>query len=257
VEQLPHRLTLWTAILTAVLGVVSLGMAVTTLPHSGPLCRADCVGYPYTDVAAYIPRDYLWMYPAIVLTLLIVVLIECIRYWTPTSRELLSRIAVAFTVIGAGLLVVDYATQLTFLQSALLLGETEGLSPWTQYNPHGVFIALENVAYALLNLAFLFIGLAIVRMPSRLWRTAGWIFTSGGALTMALLVFYSALYGIRLDYRFEVAAIGITWLVLIAVSVLLAIALLRAGSINIERYGLSGIDHRSRKPPSGEFTTSR
>jgi hypothetical protein len=41
----------------------------------------------------------------------------------------------AFTVIGAGRLVVDYATQLTFLQSALLLSETEGLSPWTQYNP--------------------------------------------------------------------------------------------------------------------------
>jgi hypothetical protein len=89
------------------------------------------------------------------------------------------------------------------------------------------FIAFENVGYALLNHAFLFIGLAIVRMPSRLWRAAGWIFAGGGALTMASLVLYSALYGTRLDYRFAVAAVGISWLVLIAVFVLSSIGFAR------------------------------
>lgn len=39
--------------------------------------------------------------------------------------------------MGVAILVVDYASQLTFLQAALVLGETEGLSPWTQYNPTG------------------------------------------------------------------------------------------------------------------------
>jgi len=39
-----------------------------------------------------------------------------------------------------------------------------------------------------------------------------------------VLVFYSALYRVRLDCRFEVTSIGITWLVLIAVPVLLSIA---------------------------------
>jgi hypothetical protein len=70
------------------------------------------------------------------------------------SWRLLSRIGVAFTIMGVAILVVDYASQLTFIQPALVLGETEGL-PWTQYNPHGIFIALENVGYVLLNLAFL------------------------------------------------------------------------------------------------------
>jgi hypothetical protein len=122
-----------------------------------------------------------------------------------------------------------------FLQPAFLLGETEGLSPWTQYNPHGVFIALENVGYVLLNVAFLFMGVAIVGMPERLWRAAGWVFVSGGALTLAALVLYSALYRARLDYRFEVAAIAITWLVLIAAPVLLSIALGRDRAVQGRR----------------------
>jgi hypothetical protein len=65
----------------------------------------------------------------------------------------------------------------------------------SQYNPHGVFITLETVGYVLLNLAFLFIGIAMVRTPWRLWSAAGWVFAGGGALTLALLVFYSALIG--------------------------------------------------------------
>ena len=226
-EQQPNKLGLWAAILTTLMAVVSLAMAITTPPHSGPYCRSGCVGYPYTDVAAYVPRDYLWMYPAVVLTLLTMVLVECIHYEVAPSRALLSRIAVAFTTMGVAILVVDYASQLTFLQPALLLGETEGLSPWSQYNAHGVFIALENVGYGLLSFAFIFIGLAIVRTPRKLWRAAALVFLGGGALTLAALVFYAASYRVRLDYRFEVAAIGVTWLVLIAAPMLLSIAFLR------------------------------
>jgi len=176
------------------MAVVSLTMAITTLPRPGPYCRSGCVGYPYTDVAAFVPRDYLWMYAAVVLTLLVIALVECIHYQVPPDRQLLSRIGVAFTIMGVAILVVDYASQLTFIQRALVLGETEGLSPWTQYNPHGIFIALENVGYVMINIAYLFIGIAMLRMPRRLWRAAGWIFAVGGVATLALLVFNSAFY---------------------------------------------------------------
>ena len=234
IERQPSRLILWAAILTVLMAVVSLAMAVTTLPRSGPYCQSGCVVYPYTAAAAFVPRDYLWLYPAIVLTLLVMVLVECIHLQIPPSRELLGRIGVAFTIMGVAILVTDYATQLTFIQPALLLGETEGLSPWSQYNPHGIFIALENVGYLLLNLAFLFIGLAMLRMP-RLWRAAGWVFAGGGALTLAALVLYSVIYRVRLEYRFEVAAIGVTWLVLIVAPVLLSIAFLRTGTVTDQR----------------------
>jgi hypothetical protein len=139
------------------------------------------------------------------------------------------------SAVGAGTLIIDYAVQLTFIQPALLLGEAEGLSPWSQYNPRGVFIALENVGYGLLNLAFLFIGIAMLRTASRLWRAAAWVFAVGGGLTLALLVLYSAFYRVRLDYRFEVTAIGITWLVLIAAPILLSIALVRTRPVKDQR----------------------
>jgi hypothetical protein len=182
-ERQPSRLVLWVAVLTAVTAVISLAMAITTLPHSGPYCRSDCVGYPYTDAAAFVPRDYLWMYPALVLTLLAVVLMESIHHQLALSRGLLSRIAVAFTTMGGAILVVDYASQLTFLQPALLLGETEGLSPWSQYNPHGIFIALENVGYWAAQLClplcrrcdggYALEALVRGRLGLRLWRRAG------------------------------------------------------------------------------------
>jgi hypothetical protein len=229
------RLILWVAILTAIMTAVFLVMAITTPPRSGPYCQAGCVGYPYTNVAAYVPRDYLWMYPAILVALLSIVLVQCIHHQTEPSRRVLSGVGVTLTAIGAGALIIDYATQLTFLQPALLLGETDGLTPWSQYNPHGVFIALENVGYLLLNIAFLFIGVAMVRTPAKLWRASGWVFVAGGALTLAALVLYAALYRANLEYRFEVAAIGLTWLVLIPAPVLLIISLLRGEPSGLPR----------------------
>ena len=234
-------LVVWIAVLTALMAVIYLAMAITTLPHSGPYCRSDCVGYPYTDVAAFVPRDYLWMYPALVLTLLAVVLMESIHHQLALGRGLLSRIAVAFTTMGAAILVVDYASQLTFLQPALLLGETEGLSPWSQYNPHGIFIALENIGYGLLSFAFLFVGAAMVGTPWKLWPAAGWVFVCGGALVLAALVLYATVYRVRLDYRFEVAAIGVTWLVLIVAPVLLSVALVRTRPLDNDHAARPGM----------------
>jgi hypothetical protein len=67
----------------------------------------------------------------------------------------------------------------------------------------------------------------MLRTASRLWRAAACAFAVGGALTLALLVLYSAFYRVRLDYRFEVKAIRVTWLVVIVAPVLMSIALVR------------------------------
>ena len=218
-----HRLSSWLAMLTAGMSVIALATAVTTPPRSGPYCRSDCVvTYPYTDAAAFVPRDYLWMYPAVLLTLLVVVLVGVLHDWVPWRRRALSRIGRSFTTMAATVLIVAYASQLTVIQPALVRGETEGLSPWTQYHPYGLFIALENAGYAALNLGFICIGAALLAARSRLERRAGWVFLVGGAATLAALVAYAVGYGSRLDYRFEVAAIGISWLVLIVAPVMLA-----------------------------------
>jgi hypothetical protein len=49
------------------------------------------------------------------------------------------------------------------------------------------------------------------------------------------LVFYSVFYRVRLDYRFEVTAILITWLVLIVAPVLLSIAFRRNRAIEAQQ----------------------
>jgi hypothetical protein len=51
------QFSFWISVVTAVLGTIALAMAVTTPPRSGPYCSISCIGYPYTNAAAFVPRD--------------------------------------------------------------------------------------------------------------------------------------------------------------------------------------------------------
>jgi hypothetical protein len=211
----------WTSILTAVCAAVALAIGVTTPARSGPNCSASCVTYPYTDAAAFIPRDYIWLYPALLLALLFVVLSICIHQQTREERRLFSGIAVAFALIGGISLAADYFIQLAVMQPALLKGETAGLSPFSMYNPHGIFIALEDLGYLMMSVSFLFTGLVFAGR-SRLERVVRWVFIVGFGATIASLAWLSLVYRENLEYRFEVAAIGIDWTVLIVAGALLS-----------------------------------
>jgi hypothetical protein len=215
----------WVALATAIAAAVSLAVAVTTPARSGPNCRGGCIGYPYTDAAAFVPRDYLWMYPALLVCVLAVGIAVCVHAWAPANRTALALAGVCFAAIGAGALVVDYAVQLTVAQPALLRGETEGLSVWSQYNPHGIFIALENIGYATMALALLLLGLVLrAGKGSKPVRVAAWVFTVAGAATLVLLPVLAGAYGSSLDYRFEVFSLLINWLALICGSLALSLA---------------------------------
>lgn len=71
----------------------------------------------------------------------------------------------------------------------------------TQYNPHGVFIALEEAGYLLMAVAFLFAGAFIM---------------------------LSGIYGYDVEYRFEVLTISVDYAVVAGAGTLLAV-LYRAG----------------------------
>ena len=158
----PARIGTWSAALTAVCAAAPLTLGVTTPPRSGPNCRSDCITYPYTDGAAFVPRDYRWMCPVALLALVFVALAVCIHGDAEEDRKGRSLIGVACAAVAAGLLTVAYVVQLAVVQPSLLKGETEGLSLVSQYNPHGVFIAFEDLGYALMSVAFLFCGAALV-----------------------------------------------------------------------------------------------
>jgi hypothetical protein len=222
------QLGFWSAILTALFTASALAIGVATPPRSGPFCASACVTYPYTDIAAFVPRDYLWMYPAFLSALIFVVLIACIHHIASGEKKLFSQIGLSFALISATVLAIDYFLQLAVIQSALLKGEPEGLSLFSQYNPHGIFIALEDLGYLLMSAAFLFLA-TVFDERNKIERTVHWLFIASFVLTVSSFVILSLLYGKDLDYRFEVAAILINWTVLIVSGVLLSIFFKRTG----------------------------
>jgi hypothetical protein len=69
------------------------------------------------------------------------------------------------------------------VQPSLLKGEVEGVSLFSQHNPHGIFIAVEDVGYLVMSMAFLFAGAAFVG-SGRFGRAIRWLFivSSVGAI---------------------------------------------------------------------------
>jgi hypothetical protein len=206
----------------AAAAAVALAIGVTTPPRSGPFCRGDCITYPFTDAAAFVPRDYLWMYPAALMVLFFVVVVACLHQRAAAGSRLYTRVALALAAISATALLADYFVQLAVVQPSLLKGEVAGLSLLSQYNPHGVFIALEDLGFLVMGLAFLFAAAGLAGR-SRLERTARYVFAAGGALAVLALVVLALVYRSDLEYRYEVAAIAIDWLTLIAGGVLLTL----------------------------------
>lgn len=215
-----RRLDSGLALTTTVVGLLALVSGFTTPPRSGPFCRTSCLGYPYTDAAAFVPRDYWWLYPQSLLVLLVLVLLVRIHAVAAPSARVFSGIAVGLSTVAAAALLVDYVIQLAVLQPSLLRGETAGLSALSQYNPHGVFIALEDLGYLLLGLALLIVA-AVFTRPTPLDRGLRWLFLTGGALTVAALPALAVTYRADLEYRYEVAAIAFTWITLIVGGLLL------------------------------------
>jgi hypothetical protein len=231
-RQSVYRLGFWTAILTASAAAAALGIAISTAPaRSGPFCMVDlvdaCITYPYTDAAAFVPNDYLWMYPAFLMGPLFVMVVGCIHHTAAADKKVFSQIALSFAVISAIALATNYFIQLTVVQPSLLKGEVEGLSLFSQYNPHGLFIALEDIGYLMMGVAFLFVAPMFGRR-ARLEQGIRLLLFISAVLAIGSLILLALLYGYDLEYRYEVAVILINWTTLIVSGVLLSFFFTRA-----------------------------
>ena len=205
---------------TAGVGLLAAALATTTPPRSGPFCTYGCLGPPYTDAAVFVPRDYWWVYPQSLLLLLVLGLLVCVHHAAAPAVRVFSGLAVALATLANAALLADYVIQLAVLQPSLLRGETGALSLFSQYNPHGIFIALEDLGYLLLGLALLSTA-GVFTEPSRLARGLRWLLLVGGGLTVIALPALAIAYGTDLEYRYEVAAIALTWVTLIPGAILL------------------------------------
>ena len=216
----------WSALLLAILAASAFGLGITTPPRSGPFCTGNCIVYPFTDAAQFVPRDYRWVVPAILLIPVFVVVSACVHAHVSTGKRHLSLIGLCFASIAAGIIGIDYFVQLQVLEPSLLRGETAGLGLFSQYNPHGFFIALEDLGYLALCAAFGFLGLAF---PSarRLGSTIRWTFIVAGLLGFASFFGMTWRFGFDLEYRFEIVIITITWFTLLFTGLMLAFSFRR------------------------------
>jgi len=222
-----YLLGFYSAILTTVLTVVTFIIAIFTPPISGPFCVDSCINYPFANVVLRFPRDYLWMYTAILLILIYVVLMVCIHHYASREKKIFSQIGLSFALISAAILIIDYFIQISVIQPGLVNGEIDGIAILTQYNPHGIFIALEEIGYLMMSVAFLCLA-PVFSGTNRLESTIRWIFIISFILTITSLIILSIFYGINREYRFEVAVITINWMVLIVSGILLSVVFKRA-----------------------------
>lgn len=229
IQTVAARLGRWIAPLLAVLAATAFALGVTTPPRSGPFCVSQCIAYPYNDVVQFVPRDYVWMLPGTLLLPLFVVLAGCIHASIGISRRVSSLVGLCLASIAAGIITLDYFTQFQVVVPSLLRGESGGLALFTQYNPHGFFIALEDLGYLMLSAAFLFVGAAFGN-GTRLELAIRWTFIGAAMLAFACFAGMTWRFGFDVEYRFEVAIITITWTALVVAGVLLTFFFLRSGS---------------------------
>lgn len=216
-----RRVGMWSAAALAVLAAVSFGVAATTPPRTGPFAApGTAIAYPYSAAAQFVPRDFLWMYPALLMMFAFVVVAVCVRERGAAGQRLFGTIGSSLATASFVVIAIDYFIQLRTVQPALVRGEADGLAILSQYNPHGVFIALEELGFLVAGLSFLFLALALG--SSRLERATRWVLLVASALVIASFVGMSAAFGLNLEYRFEVTAITFVWLTLLVVGVLLA-----------------------------------
>ena len=220
------RFGFWAATGTAVMTLLSFGIAIITPPVSGTLCRKGCIGYPYLEIASRFPRDYYWMFPAIVATLFYLALMIGLHAWATAERRPMVDLAVVLAAMAALLLVGDYFIQLAVVPPSVLAGEADGISLLTQYNPHGVFIALEELGYLLMSMSLACMTPALSR-ATRLERVVRWLFVGGLIINALALTWIALRLGHARGYLFEIAVLSVDWLVLIVASLLLAVTFRR------------------------------
>lgn len=212
----------------AMLTAATLGIAFATPPLSGPWCAGGCFEYPFAGIEARYPRDYYWMFPAMVVSVVFIAVLISVHRAAAERTKFFSSLGLVLGTIGASTLLLDYWVQLAVIQPSLLKGETDGIALLSQFNAHGVFIALEELGFFLMSCG-LFCLAPVFWRASAPGRAMSWVLVTSFALSLIALVSISAVYGLGREYFFEIAIISIVWLTLPVWGLLLAILFHRAG----------------------------
>ena len=144
-ENTNLKFGLYSSISLTLLTIVTWGFAMIAVPPVGPYCPGDCMSYPFSDILSYYPRDYYWMYFAIFQLFAYLIFIVSNYFIAPIEKKLFSFLSVAFALITTIVLLIAYFVQFSVVPISLMKGETDGIALLTQYNEHGIFIAIWMV----------------------------------------------------------------------------------------------------------------
>lgn len=193
------------------------------------MAGSDDSPYPFSSeaIAANWPREYLWMFPAMLLMLLFVAFIAAVHEFAPATRKIFSLLGLCLAIIAAAVLLITYFIQVTVMQPSLEKGQLDGWAMLTMYNPNGVFIALEELGFILMSLALAVLA-PVFLQQNRVERTIRWIFVLSFAAVVGALMAVSVATGIDRGFLFEIIAISIVWLTLVVSGPLVAVVFRRA-----------------------------
>jgi len=236
----------YAALALAVITVITFALGIMAVPISGANAPGGGLPYPYLDTLQQFPQDYFWMIGAMLLLLTYVVLMVSINSIVDEGKKLISRLGVLFSVMASVILLLNYFIQVSVVPVSLAHNETAGITLITQYNPHGIFIAVEELGYILMSISFLFLAF-VFDGQGRLEAWIKWIFMVSFVLTAGAFLLILAVFGIERQDRFEVIVISINWLVLIINGILLSVFFNRR--FKGDKYGLYGNQGQRRAPP--------
>ena len=216
----------YNSLILIILTFVTFGLAMIAIPPAGPYCPGDCMSYPYSDLLSYYPRDYYWMYLAIFQLFAYLIFITSIHFIVPPGKNIFSFISIAFALITTTVLLIAYFTQFSVIPISMMKGESEGIALITQYNSHGLFIAMEELGYITMSIAFLFLY-PVFSANNNIEKSIRIILILQFAVMLLSFLFYATKFGVDREYRFEVAVITIDWIVTITIGILVAILIKR------------------------------
>ena len=214
------------SIILSVLTFLALVLGMMAIPPAGPNCPKDCMEYPYLDLLKYFPRDYFWMYIASFQLIAFLVFIITVNHTSLIAKKLFGLVSVVFAMISTTVLLLVYYVQYAVVPISVMKGELEGIALITQYNGHGIFIAMEELGYWLMSISLFFLAFALP-YNSRMERSVRFLLIIPLILSLTGFIFYTLRYGIDRDYRFEVVTLTANWLVLVVAGILLAIVFKR------------------------------
>ncbi len=207
------RLVFFTSYGLALITFITLAVAMIAVPISGANAPSDGgILYPFLETIERFPRDYIWQYMALFMICIYLINMISIKSIVNKQKQIYIQVASTFAIVSSVILLINYFIQVNVVPISLLNKEYDGIALITQYNPHGIFIAMEELGFIMMAVSF---GFLIPVFKGKYTSVISKI-NLIAVITAAIgFVYIHTRYGLDKMDRYEVIIIMITWITLI------------------------------------------